>query len=129
MKKRILMLAVAAVFFTSLIPAVQAQDAAPFIGNWNGTLSVAGMELSITLKFTLNEEKNITGTIDVPDQGAMDIPLASFEIDGKKITFMIDHPGVPGEPTFVGTLDDTGKKISGTFTQSGAEGEFTVDKE
>lgn len=125
------MLVVTAIFLASLIPAVNvhAQEAAPFVGNWNGNLSVAGMELSITLKISLDEEKKLTGTIDVPDQGAIDIPLAGFEIDGKSVTFIIDHPGVPGEPTFTGKLDETGKKLSGTFTQSGAEGEFTVEKE
>ena len=129
MKKRTLMLAVASVFFASLIPAVQAQDAAPFVGTWNGTVFLPGMELDFTMKISLNEEKKLIGTIDVPDQDAMDLPLANFEIEGKWITFIIDHPTVLGDPTFVGELDDTGKKITGTYTQSGGELDFIAEKE
>ncbi len=45
------------------------------------------------------------------------------------ITFMIDHPNIPGEPTFKGTLDGTGKKRSVEFTQGGAAGTFAVEKQ
>ena len=37
--------------------------------------------------------------------------------------------GVPGDPTFKGALDATGKKITGAFTQGGAAGTFAVDKQ
>ena len=38
-----------------------AQDTAPFLGTWNGSLSVAGQELEIIIELTLDEEKNIQG--------------------------------------------------------------------
>lgn len=108
---------------------VFAEDAKPFLGTWNGYLSVMGQELEITLKFALDDDKAITGTIDVPAQGAVDIPLGDIKIEGKKISFIIDAPGVPGEPAFEGELDETGKKLAGTFIQSGMEGTFSVEKE
>lgn len=106
-----------------------AQDAKPFLGTWNGTISVMGQELEITVKFALDEAKAVTGTFDMPSQGATDVPLGNIKIEAKKISFMIDAPGVPGEPTFAGELDETGKKIAGTFTQADIEGTFTVEKE
>ncbi|UCC40218.1 MAG: hypothetical protein JSV96_01825 [Candidatus Aminicenantes bacterium] len=106
-----------------------AQDTKPFLGTWNGAISLMGQEIEMTLKFALDENKTITGTIDVPMQGATDIPLGNIKIEGKKISFMIDAPGVPGEPTFAGELDETGKKIAGTFTQGDVEGTFSVEKE
>ena len=106
-----------------------AQDTAPFLGTWNGSLSVAGQELEIIIEITLDEEKNIQGNIDVPVQGAVDIPLGEFNIEGKKITFKIVHPQVPGDPTFQGDLDETGKVISGEYSQSGAVGTFSLEKE
>jgi len=107
----------------------QAQDTKPFVGAWKGTLSIAGVELEIGINFTLDEAKKIQGTFDSVTQGAMGIPLGAIEIKDKTITFMIDHPNVPGEPTFKGTLDETGKKLSGDFTQGGYTGNFTVDKQ
>ena len=107
----------------------QAQDAKPFLGSWKGTLSIAGMELEMRVTFSLDESSQLKGTIDIITQGAVGIPLGNIEIKDKAITFMIDHPNVPGEPTFKGTLDDAGKKISGEFTQSGYAGTFSLDKE
>jgi len=108
---------------------IYAEDAKPFLGTWNGAISVMGMEIEITVKFSLDETKAITGTIDVPMQGATDLNLGDIKIEGKKISFMIDDPGVPGDPTFKGELDETGKKITGTFAQGGTEGTFSIEKE
>ena len=110
-------------------PSLMAQDAKAFEGTWNGALSVVGQELEIIIEFSLDEEKNIQGNIDVPAQGATDIPLGEFNIEGKKISFKIVHPQVQGDPTFDGELDESGKKISGEFSQGGAVGTFSVEKE
>jgi hypothetical protein len=106
-----------------------AQDTKPFLGTWNGALSVMGQELEIIIELSLDEGKNIQGNIDVPIQGAVDIPLGEFNIDGKKIFFKIVHPQVQGDPTFDGELDDSGKTISGEFSQGGGVGTFSVEKE
>jgi hypothetical protein len=106
-----------------------AQDAKPFLGTWNGALSLMGQELEITIELSLDEEKNIQGNIDVPVQGAVDIPLGEFNLEGKKISFKIVHSQVQGDPTFNGELDETGKKIAGEFSQGGAVGTFSVEKE
>lgn len=110
-------------------PSLMAQDTKPFLGTWNGALSVMGQELEITIELSLGEEKNIQGNIDVPAQGAMDVPLGEFNLEGKKISFKIVHPQVQGDPTFKGELDEAGKKISGEFSQGGAVGTFSVEKE
>lgn len=108
--------------------SLMAQDTKPFLGTWNGTISI-GMELEIIVEFSLDEEKNIQGNIDVPVQSATDLPLGDINIEGKKISFKIVHPQVQGDPTFNGELDETGKKISGEFSQGGAAGTFSVEKE
>ena len=104
-----------------------AQDSKPFVGTWEGAIDVMGQQIDIILEFAL-EGDQLTGNVDVPAQGAEDLPLTEFKIEGKKITFMIDHPGVPGEPTFSGELDEAGTTLSGTFSQSGAEGTFEAKK-
>lgn len=115
--------------FLSVNSSVFAQETEPFLGTWKGALSIMGQEMEIIVKLSLDENKEIQGTIDIPMQGAEGINLGSFKIEEKKISFMIDHPGVPGEPTFNGELDETGQKITGDFTQSGVEGTFTLEKE
>ncbi len=111
------------------VAAAQAPDTKPFIGAWKGTLSIAGMELEIALNFTLDEAKKIQGTFDSITQGGFGIKLGTIEIKDKTITFIIDDPNVPGDPTFKGTLDETGKKLTGDFTQSGYAGTFAVEKQ
>lgn len=111
------------------VASAQAQGAKPFLGSWKGMMSIAGMELEIRVTFSLDESQKLKGTIDVITQGALGLPLGGIEIKDKTIAFMIDHPNVPGEPTFKGTLDGTGKKLSGDFTQSGYAGTFALDKE
>jgi len=120
-------LVLGALAFVAVVSA-RAQDTKPFIGAWKGTLSIAGMELEIGLNFTLDEAKKIQGTFDSISQGAFGIKLGNFEIKDKAITFIISDPNVPGEPAFKGTLDETGKKIAGDFTQAGYAGTFAVEK-
>ena len=102
-------------------------DPKPFLGAWKGTLSIAVVDLEIGLEFKLDEAKKITGTFDSITQGAFGLALGNIGIIDKTITFMIDN--IPGEPSFKGTIDETGKKLSGEFTQGGAAGTFVVEKQ
>ena len=111
------------------VAAAQAPDTKPYIGAWKGTLSIAGMDLEIGLNFMLDEAKKIQGTFDSITQGAFGLKLGSLEIKDKTITFMIDDPNVPGDPSFKGILDETGKKLTGEFSQGGYAGTFAVEKQ
>ena len=109
--------------------SIQAQDAKAFVGDWNGAVIIGGMEIDIVCHFQLNEDGTLTGTIDSPSQGAFDLALSDIQVDGEKITFGIDDPNVPGEPSFTGTLNDEGSIISGDFSQGGGSGTFELEKE
>jgi hypothetical protein len=52
----------------ALASALLAQDAKPFLGDWNGTISITGMDIEITLHLILDADKKFAGTIDVPSQ-------------------------------------------------------------
>ncbi len=106
---------------------VFAQDAKPFLGDWKGAISVMGQELEILTHFTMGEDGVVAGTFDSPLQGAYGLPLGDIKIEGKKISFIIS--GVPGDPVFAGELDADGKKMAGSFSQGGAEGTFSLEKE
>jgi len=111
------------------VAVAQAPDTKPYIGAWKGTLSIGGMDLEIGLNFTLDEARKIQGTFDSITQGAFGLKLGGIEIKDKTVTFMIDDPNVPGDPTFKGALDETGKKLSGEFSQGGYAGTFAVAKQ
>jgi len=87
------------------------------------------MELEIGLNFKLDEAKKIQGTFDSITQGAFGLALGDIEIKDKTVTFTISDPNVPGDPSFKGTLDETGKKMTGEFTQAGYAGTFAVEKQ
>lgn len=113
--------------FTTALPAQdKAPDITPFLGDWDGTIDIGGMQLRIAVHFKLDEKKALTGTIDSLDQGAMGLPLAAIKVEGRTVTFLID--GIPGEPTFKATLDESGKKMAGTFNQAGNEGAIQLAK-
>ncbi len=123
---KILAVAIMVVAALAVSLPASAQEKSPFLGDWKGSLSVAGQELEIVLHFTLDANKVLAGTIDIPAQGASGLALGSLVVEGKTISFVIS--GVPGDPAFKGTLDDTGKKIAGSFSQAGYTGTFSVTK-
>lgn len=90
-------------------------------GSWQGSISVMNMELEIIIDFT-GEGDTLTGTIDIPQQGAADLPLHDIRFDDPAVSFaMLEGPQ---EAVFDGILEDG--VISGTFLQSGVEGTFTL---
>ena len=109
--------------------SVHAQDAKVFVGDWSGAVSIGGMEIDLVCHFQLNDDGTLSGTIDSPSQGAFGLALSDIQVEGKKITFGIDDPNVPGEPSFTGSLDDEGTTISGDFSQGGGTGTFELTKE
>ncbi len=118
----------AMVLMLALPGSALAQDSKAYVGIWEGNLTGGGMDLDIILDLSLDDDQQLIGNVDVPAQGATDIPLAEFSIEDKKITFIIDHPDVQGNPTFIGELNEDGTVLSGSYTQSGAEGTFEVKK-
>jgi len=115
--------------FAAAAASAAPADPAPFLGNWKGLLSIAGANVEIGLNFSLDDAKKIQGTFDSITQNATGIKLGKFEIKGKAMSFVIDNPNVPGSPTFKATVDETGKKMTGDFSQSGYAGTFSVEKQ
>jgi len=109
-------------------PASTAQASDVFLGAWEGALDLAGAKLEFTVTFSRDANAQISGTIDIPAQGASGIRLGDIKIEGSKISFIIDDPGAQGGPTFEGELNDTKKTIAGTFSQSGFTGTFSMGK-
>lgn len=109
----------------STVPAVaEANDASMFVGDWAGDITIAGITLRIALTLA-NDDGVWSGTMDVPQQAAANIPVHDIVVDGSSIGFQI----LEGDPlaTFSGAIDGDGV-ISGEFTQGGMPGTFTLGR-
>lgn len=83
-------------------------------GDWKGQLDVQGTKLNLIFHITEADGK-LTGTMDVPDQGAMGLPLAEVKFENNVLSF--GQTQIKAQ--YTGTLVD--KKIEGKFNQSGME--------
>jgi putative CocE/NonD family hydrolase len=104
------------------VPLALAQQPSDFAGCWEGHLDKLG--LFVRLELSLGEA-GLAGTIDIPDQQAEDLPLEVVSQQGAAIELRIQ--GVPGKPTFTGTLDPEARRLAGEFTQSGARFGFVLE--
>jgi pimeloyl-ACP methyl ester carboxylesterase len=94
--------------------AAQSDDA--LIGRWSGTLVAGTQQLEIVYHIARAGDGSLTGTMDVPAQGATGIPLTTVSFN--EGTLALTFP-VPGGGTYEGTLDEPGEGLSGTFSQAG----------
>jgi CubicO group peptidase (beta-lactamase class C family) len=90
-------------------------------GRWQGAISIMGTELEIIINFS-GEGDALTGTIDIPQQGATGIPLQNITFDAPNVYFEM-LPG-PQMAVFEGELEEG--VISGVFRQSGVEATFEL---
>src|ERR1035438_5657213 len=96
---------VAALAFAPLsAPAQQKPTAA---GDYAGTLG----PLHLKLHLKADASGVLSGTLDSPDQGALNIPCADFHLEGPALTFTV--PTVHG--TWKGTV--TAEGLTGTWDQ------------
>jgi dipeptidyl aminopeptidase/acylaminoacyl peptidase len=87
---------------------------AQITGDWKGTLSVQGMELELI--FHISEKDGAyAATMDVPLQGASDLPVETVAFADNQLTLAHSQLGL----SYKGTLE--GETITGTFSQSGME--------
>lgn len=109
-------------------PAPPAQTAAaPFnpAGTWGGTGSLPnGMKLGISITLKGGGGQPWSGTFDVPDQGAKDLPMADIRVEGRRISFSV--PVVPGNFSMAGEVSADGNAFAGTIRQGGNEMPFSL---
>lgn len=102
-------IALTVVFLLSLNTVLTSQSIS---GDWYSIMNVEGIYLSMNLHIT-ESESGLTGTFDVPEQGAMGIPLTSVSLEDQEFKFEF----VPAGFSFEGITDSEYKKIIGYFKQ------------
>jgi hypothetical protein len=95
----------------AFLPLCRAQ--AQIAGDWQGTLSVPGMELHLLLHISAAKDGTLTATLDSIDQGALGIPVTAITLKDSTLSLTVDS--VHG--SYEGTVNKDGSKIEGTWTQ------------
>jgi CubicO group peptidase (beta-lactamase class C family) len=107
-----------------VLPAVALAAAEPPpAGRWQGAIELPGQSLAVEVDLSRAGD-SWSGHISIPAQGAHDLPLADVRVEGTSVHMAIT--GVPGNPTFAGTLAKDGGTITGTFTQGGQSFPFSL---
>src|SRR4051812_30259722 len=94
-----------------LLPGLWAEEGPR--GHWTGALELPDHAMALQVDLD-KAEKGWIGSIAIPEQHSV-LPLEQIATANGKWTFHIK--GVPGDPTFNGTLSEGGKTLSGEFTQ------------
>ena len=102
--------------------AASTQGPSPLIGDWLGKLNTGAISLRIVFHIKVDPAGKLTATMDSPDQSAYGLPVGDVTITDKAVKF--DLPAVNGSLT--GTLDDSGKVITGRWEQGGASLPITL---
>lgn len=97
-----------------------------FAGEWSGAISLPGQELGLHVHLSWKDGQ-YQGSVDIPLQGAMGIPLESFEVDDEEISFAL--AGIPGDPKLDLHLSQDGLLLTGLFNQGGASFPVELRKE
>lgn len=85
-------------------------------GEWTGTMQAGQQQLEIVYHLDAGADGEWTGSMDVPAQGAMGLPLQSIEISDTSITIAMP---LPGEASYEGTWNSAEQRIDGRFSQAG----------
>jgi CubicO group peptidase (beta-lactamase class C family) len=93
-------------------------------GRWQGAIELPGQRLEVLVRVAAGEGGVWTGEIDIPAQKARNLPLSGFDVARGDVRFSI--AGVPGDPTFRGTLSPDGSTLAGEFTQAGQKYPFRL---
>ena len=95
-------------------------------GHWKGSVEAPGQPLVVQVDLEQTDGA-WSGTIDIPAQGADDLTLSDVTVDVDSGAVRFTIAGVPGGPTFRGTLADG--EISGKFRQGWARLPFRLGRE
>ena len=93
-------------------------------GHWEGAITVQGKDLRIEIDLAAKTADSWEGAAAFPEMNARGLVLSGITVQGQAVTFGVK--GVPGDPTFKGTLSKDSKTLAGDFVQGPVAGTFTL---
>lgn len=98
--------------WSAMILITMSLNAQNMTGDWKGSLSVQGVDLELIFHITA-ENGTFSGTLDVPMQGAADVPVDIVEVADGNVKLGVTAAQI----VYKGTLQ--GDSITGNYEQSG----------
>jgi len=114
----------AVVLLLSACMALAASATNDVAGNWHGTLDTGLTKLRLVFKITKTASGEFTAKLDSLDQGAHDIPVDTVSVSN--MTLRMEVKSVKG--SYVGTLDATGTRATGLWSQGGGGLALSLEK-
>ena len=96
---------------------------AQFNGEWKGKLLMGQSELALIFKFE-QQDSIIIGTLDVPQQGAKNLPIDKIKLNGNNISLVISAIGF----NYEGSLNESTSIIEGSMSQNGYNFPLNLEK-
>jgi len=106
---------ISCVFAFGQKPAPAVDSSPNVVGTWEGTLDAGTAKLKLVLHVDAAKDGALVGRLDVPAQGASDLPIDSLSLAGNTLKFEMKSLGA----SYEGKLDSSGNQISGEFRQGG----------
>ena len=106
----------------TLAPVSAQKPPAALSGAWNGMLDAGGTTLRLVVHFAPKPDGTLTATFDSIDQGAMGLAFSAATVTGQAVHLDARAIGA----SFDGTLDASGKTITGHWKQSGSSLPLTL---
>jgi hypothetical protein len=72
--------------------------AAALVGTWTGPISAAGNTMTFVFQLKLDDKGNLQGSLTVPEQGGVSLPMSDVKFADNKFNFKIPAP-IVGEFT------------------------------
>ncbi len=95
-------------------------------GRWEGSIALPDLQLNVIVDLDRDARGAWTGDIDIPAQGAQDLPLKGIVVSDRSVSFEITIG--PGNPRFAGRVAEDGMSITGEFTQGGNTFSFSLKR-
>ncbi len=88
---------------------------------WMGKVDLAGIALDVIVRVDMDAAPP-SGTLDIPMQGAVGIPLADIEMGDERMAFSVPAIGASVDAARV----EAGPEFAGTMSQGGASYDLTI---
>ncbi len=93
-------------------------------GIWQGTLEAGGTKLLVIFKVAKSSNDTFAATMDVPDQGAKDVPVDAVTVKDSTVRFELKS--ITG--VYEGMINKEGTIITGNWTQGGTTLPLTLNR-
>jgi hypothetical protein len=99
---------------TAAASAADPGKSTPFdpAGHWGSTIEIGKMKMKMIVKVAKSPDGRLSGKIDLPDQGARDIPVSAMLSNFRAVRWEIDPFD---NMAFNGTVSSDGNEITGQF--------------